>query len=117
MYGDFTSPETLQHAGVDRARVVMCTLPGDVLVSATPVGLVETVRNLCPDSIVIFTAITSPEAQALYEAGADYVLMPRHDAAHAAFAAIRTALNGQIEELRAQSVSHVDDRRGREVLD
>ncbi|HSM02040.1 MAG TPA: cation:proton antiporter [Acidimicrobiia bacterium] len=117
VYGDFTIPETLQHAGVDRARVVMCTIPGDVLVSATPVGLVETVRALCPDSIVIFTAISSSEARALYAAGADYVLMPRHDGAHAAFAAIRTALNGEIESLREQAAGHMDDRGGREVLD
>jgi len=117
VYGDFTIPETLRHAGVDRARVVICTIPGDVLVSASPVGLVETVRRLCPESTVIFTAITSPEARALYAAGADYVLMPRHDGAHAAFAAIRTALNGQIVELRGQATAHMDDRSGREVLD
>lgn len=117
VYGDFTIPETLQHAGVDKARVVLCTIPGDVLVSATPVGLVETVRALCPESIVIFTAITSSEAGALYAAGADFVLLPRHDAAHAALAAIRSALNGQIEELREEGTEHLEDRSGREVLD
>ena len=30
-YGDFTSPETLHHAGVDKARVVLCTIPDDML--------------------------------------------------------------------------------------
>jgi len=112
VYGDFTIPETLQHAGVDRARVVLCTIPGDILVSASTRRLVETVRDLCPRAVVIFTATTFPEARALYAAGADYVLIPRVDAAQSALTAVRAALNGQIEEMRTASTARFEaDRR------
>jgi Kef-type K+ transport system membrane component KefB len=117
VYGDFTIPETLQHAGVDRARVVLCTIPGDILVSTSPQRLVRTIRELCPNSTVIFTATTFPEARSLYAAGADYVLIPRVDAAQSALAAVRAALNGQIEDLRAESTAHFEGPNRREALD
>ena len=117
VYGDFTIPETLQHAGVDRARVVLCTIPGDILVSASTHRLVETVRELCPRSVVIFTATTFPEARSLYAAGADYVLIPRVDAAQSALTAVRAALNGQIEEMRAESTTRFEGGHRREALD
>jgi hypothetical protein len=44
--------------------VILCTIPDDVLVSATSVGVVETVRRLCPEVVVIATAISFPEARA-----------------------------------------------------
>jgi Kef-type K+ transport system membrane component KefB len=116
VYGDLTSPETLRHAGVDKARVVVCTIPGEVLASASTQGVVETVRELCPAATVIATATTFPEARTLYAAGADYVLMPRLDAARTALGAIEAALNGQIDQLRPPSEVDGEQAR-REVLD
>jgi len=113
VYGDLTSPETMRHAGVDRARVVLCTIPGDVLVSASTRDVVASVRDLAPHAVVIATATTFPEVRTLYAAGADYVLMPRLDAAQSALAAVRAALLGHIGEIR-EKAEH--DRR-REVLD
>jgi Trk K+ transport system NAD-binding subunit len=117
VYGDFTIPETLQHAGVDRARVVLCTIPGDILVSTSPQRLVTTIHELCPDSTLIFTATTFPEARSLYAAGADFVLIPRVDAAQSALNAVRAALNGQIGDLRAASDARFEGSDRREALD
>jgi Kef-type K+ transport system membrane component KefB len=117
VYGDFTIPETLQHAGVDRARVVLCTIPGDILVSTSPQRLVRTIHDLCPDSTLIFTATTFPEARSLYAAGADFVLIPRVDAAQSALNAVRAALNGQIGDLRAESDARFEGTDRREALD
>lgn len=114
VYGDLTSPETLRHAGVDKARVILCTIPADVLVSATTEGVVESVRELAPRAVVIATAVTFPEARTLYAAGADYVLLPRLDAAQSALAAVQAALGGRIAAMRAESVH---DHARREVLD
>ncbi len=115
VYGDLTSPDTLRHAGVDKARVVLCTIPDEMLASASTRGVVEVVRDLCPHSSVIATATTFPEARGLYEAGADFVLVPRLDAARAALTAVEAALNGQIGDLRAQIALEHQGRR--EVLD
>jgi len=113
-YGDLTSPETLHHAGVDKARVVLCTIPAEVLASATTVEVVEVVREVNPSATLIATATTFPEQRALYAAGADYVLMPRLEAAIAARDAVEAALNGRLDEL-AEGHQTQDGRR--EVLD
>ena len=114
VYGDFTSAETLRHAGVDRARVVLCTIPDDVMSSGSATEVVLTVRSICPRVFLVATAVTFPEVRELYAAGADFVLVPRLDAAHAALEAVQAALNGQIQALRAASDA-VPDRE--EVLD
>lgn len=113
-YGDLTSPETLHHAGVDKARVVLCTIPDEVLASATTRDVVEVVREVNPSATLIATATTFPEQQSLYAAGADYVLVPRLEAALAARNAIEAALNGQLDELRSAGP---DVASRREVLD
>lgn len=117
VYGDLSAPETLQHAGVDKARVVLCTIPDEVLSSSSTRGVVAVVRELCPHSTVVATATTFPEARTLYEAGADYVLLPRLDAARSALAAVEAALNGQIEPMRELSETLIRDEERREVLD
>lgn len=117
VYGDITSPETLHHAGVERARVVLCTIPDDVLSSATTDEVVRVVRQVNPAATVIATATTFREVQALYAAGADYVLLPRLDAAASAVAAVEAALNGQIDTLRRKSEAGTDPVRRREVLE
>jgi Kef-type K+ transport system membrane component KefB len=115
MYGDLTSPDTLHHAGVDKARVVLCTIPDEMLASATTRDVVDVVRQIAPEATVIATATTFPEARGLYEAGADFVLLPRLSGARDAISAVEAALNGQIGELRDQHARTLGPRR--EVLD
>jgi len=112
-YGDLTRPEMLHHAGVDRARVVLCTLPDEVLVSASTVELVHVIREVNPSAALIATATTFPERKRLYAAGADYVLMPRLGAAVAACRAVEAALDGRLSDLRDEGGSG----RRREVLE
>ncbi len=112
-YGDLTRPEMLHHAGVDRARVVLCTLPDEVLVSASTVELVHVIREVNPSAALIATATTFPERKRLYAAGADYVLMPRLGAAVAACRAVEAALDGRLGDLPDEGGSG----RRREVLE
>lgn len=116
-YGDFTSPETLHHAGADKARVILCTIADDVLSSASPVDLVRVAREVAPEAVIIATATTFPEVRRIYAAGADFVLLPRLDAAQAALDAMRAGLNGQIESLRDAYDVELDGQGRREVLD
>jgi len=116
-YGDFTSPETLHHAGVDKARVVLCTIPDDVLSSASTVDVVRVARQVAPDALIIATATTFPEVRRIYAAGADFVLLPRLDAARSALQAVHAALNGKLETLRDDYDATLDGQGRREVLD
>lgn len=112
-YGDLTSPDILHHAGVDRARVILCTLPDEVLASASTVELVHVIREVNPSAALIATATTFPERERLYAAGADHVLMPRVGAALAAARAVAAALAGRLGDLPDDG----DSGHRREVLD
>jgi voltage-gated potassium channel Kch len=100
-YGDLSNIETLHHAGVDKARVIVCTIPDDVLKGTTNRQIVKAARHVNPDAIIIANAIELPESKRLYEAGADFVFLQRIEAARAVGVAIEKALAGEIGAHRA----------------
>jgi voltage-gated potassium channel Kch len=100
-YGDLCSAETLHHTGVDKARVIACTIPDDVLKGTTNRKLVEAARHINPDAVIIANAIELSESRELYAAGADYVFLQRIETAHAVEQAIEQALSGEIREHRS----------------
>ena len=100
-YGDLRNAETLRHSGVDKARVVVCTIPDDVLKGTTNCSIVKAVRHINPDAIVIANAVELRDSQELYAAGADYVFMQHVEAARAVGEAIEKALSGELEDYRS----------------
>ncbi|MGB5438334.1 MAG: cation:proton antiporter, partial [Gammaproteobacteria bacterium] len=100
-YGDLCNPETLHHAGVDKARVIACTIPDDVLKGTTNLNIVVAARHINPEAVIIANAIRLEDSKKLYEAGADYVFLQRVETAIAVEQAIAQALSGGIREYRA----------------
>jgi Kef-type K+ transport system membrane component KefB len=118
VYGDLANTETLHHTGVDKAKVVVCTIPDDLLVGTTNRKLVAAVRHMNPHGIIIANAIETRESQRLYEAGADYVFLPRVEIAQAVQLAVLKALRGEITSHRADISSvHGEWHERREVFD
>ncbi len=117
-YGDLQNDSTLHHAGIDKARVVVCTIPDDVLKGTTNRKLVAAVRHMNPEAIIIANAVELLEVEKLYAAGADYVFMPRVESARAIELAIEKALNGEIADFRT-SLETAEGKwsERREVLD
>jgi Kef-type K+ transport system membrane component KefB len=75
-YGDIANPETLQHAGIGRAAVIVSSI-SDWFLKGTDNGrLLRQARSLAPQAQIIVTADTLAAAEGLYAAGADYVLLP-----------------------------------------
>lgn len=72
LYGDAASSEILDHAGLERARALVITLPDDA--AATAVVLIA--RQRAPHLHIIARASTWEGAQRLREAGADEVVRP-----------------------------------------
>jgi voltage-gated potassium channel Kch len=101
-YGDLSNPETLMHAGIDRADVVISTVPDDLLRGVDNKRLVESVRRMNPKAIIIANAVGYPDAEAIYAAGADYVYLSRLETARGLGEAVGRALNGTISQLRAE---------------
>jgi len=100
-YGDLQNTGTLQHTGVDRAKVIVCTIPDDVLRGTTNRQLVRAARQLNPGAVIIVNAIELEEADALYRAGADFVYLPRVESGRGVATAIERALAGEIAAHRA----------------
>jgi Kef-type K+ transport system membrane component KefB len=75
-YGDISNMATLEHAGIRRAAVVVSGISDWFLKGTSNLQILRTVRTLAPGARVIVTGDTPEAAERLYEAGADYVLVP-----------------------------------------
>jgi voltage-gated potassium channel Kch len=100
-YGDLSNPDTLHHAGVDRAEVVVSTVSDDLMRGTNNARLVAAVRKINPKAVIIANAVNLADVEAIYAAGADYVFMSRFDTAAALGEAIGMALNGSLADYRA----------------
>jgi len=113
-YGDIANPDTLAHAGVDKAEIVISTIPDVLLKGTNNEKLVRYVRSVNPKAQVIATAEVLRQADDLYAAGADYVLMARLVEANELIEAVIAAEEGLLPDMRANLEPRLRDRR--EVL-
>lgn len=78
IYGDISNVDTLKHAGINSARIIISTIPDLLLKGTDNLRLVSVVRALsAPETRIIATTESLLEVQSLYDAGADYVFLPR----------------------------------------
>jgi voltage-gated potassium channel Kch len=99
-YGDLSNADTLRHAGIESAKVIVSTVPDDLMRGTDNRRLVESVRRLNPGAIIIANAVNLADCEAIYAAGANYVYMTRIEAARGLWEAIGEALNGTLEKFR-----------------
>jgi len=116
-YGDLSNSETLHHIGLANAEVVVCTIPDDLLRGINNRELVQMVRDMNPNAVIIANGISFAEVDNVYRAGADYVYMARLESATALAEAVHQALTKRIDVYREQNVERHRLREGRnEVL-
>jgi voltage-gated potassium channel Kch len=101
-YGDLSNPDTLHHAGIDRAHVIISTVPDDLMRGIDNRRLVENVRKLNPSAVIIANAIVFADVRPIYEAGADYVYLSRLETARGLNDALESALKGTLADYRAR---------------
>ncbi len=75
-YGDISNAETLRHAGIERAAVVVSGISDWFLKGTSNLQILQQVRGAAPAARVVVTADSLEAAERLYAAGADYVLVP-----------------------------------------
>ena len=102
IYGDISQRDTLQHAGVASARVLVCTVPESLLKGTTNDRLVRQLRELNPKARIIVTTEVLADVEGLRAAGADYISVPRLDEAADLCDAIVAARAGLIEQKQAK---------------
>lgn len=114
VYGDISQRDTLVHAGIERAEVLVCTIPNTLLKGITNEKLVKSLRDLNAHARIIAPAESMPEVSELYAAGADYVSISRLAEANDLSEAIRAAREGLLESKKIAQKSAVSRRN--EVL-
>ncbi|HWP43446.1 MAG TPA: NAD(P)-binding protein, partial [Blastocatellia bacterium] len=114
LYGDISHMETLHHAHIHEAQLVISTIPDNILKGTDNERLLRKIRQLCPHARAIVTADSPQRALQLYERGADFVFIPRlHSSAQMA-GVIESGFQEGFERLRNEQIEHLKLRK--EVL-
>jgi Kef-type K+ transport system membrane component KefB len=111
VYGDLSSMDTLHHAEIGHAKVVLCTIPDAVLKGVTNEQLINVVREMCPHAQIITTAESPSKAREHYDAGADFVIQPYQNAGSAAIPAVHAALIGNTLDMRQEALENLFERK------
>jgi Kef-type K+ transport system membrane component KefB len=114
VYGDISNVDTLVHAGVGKAELIILSIPDSLLKGADNEKLVRHVRSLNPTAKIVATAEILSEVNDLYASGADYVTVTRLSDAHELYKVIEAAQAGLLEDMRAETDALLSERR--EVL-
>jgi hypothetical protein len=114
VYGDVSHMDTLRHADIAEAALVVSTIPDTMLKGTHNLELLQKARRLCPNARVIVTASRTAAALELYEAGADYVFIPRLQSAAQMAAAMTHGLAHGFADMRREQMEHL--RLRNEVL-
>lgn len=111
IWGDITQRDTLEHAGIRHARLVLSTLPNTVLRGANNLRLVEMVRSLNPTAAVVAHAELLSDIPILRAAGASHIHVPRLHEAEQWVDIVEATDAGRLDDLLAQLESRLADRR------
>jgi len=114
IYGDISNVDTLVHAGIGKAEIIILSVPDSLLVGASNEKLVRHVRSLNSTAKLIATADMLANVSDLYAAGADYVTVTRLSDAHELYTVIEAADAGLLQDKRADVDALLAERR--EVL-
>lgn len=114
IYGDISNVDTLVHAGIGKAEIIILSVPDFLLVGADNEKLVRHVRALNPTARIVATADLLSGVDDLYTAGADYVTVTRLSDAGELYSVIEAADADLLDDKRAELDAQLSDRR--EVL-
>lgn len=102
IYGDISNIDTLVHAGVGGAELIILSVPDSLLKGANNEKLVRHVRSINPTAKIVSTADLLGDVPDLYAAGADYVTVTRLSDAHELYKVIEAADKGLLGDKRAE---------------
>ncbi|MEI6084970.1 MAG: cation:proton antiporter [Verrucomicrobiota bacterium] len=114
IYGDLAHMETLHHAHIHTADLIVATIPDSILKGTGNRRLLQQARRLCPDAKVVVTAERISQALELYEERADYVFVTQLHSARQRAELIEHGLREGFDVLRADHITELRQRN--EVL-
>ncbi len=114
VYGDISNIDTLAHAGVGQAELIILSVPDALLKGSNNEKLVRHVRSINPKAKIVSTADLLGDVGDLYAAGADYVTVTRVTDAHVLYQVIEAADKHLLANKREDMDRLLKDRK--EVL-
>jgi Trk K+ transport system NAD-binding subunit len=114
VYGDVSHPDTLHHAQIHEADVLLCTIPDSVLKGTTNALLLQLGAAIAPRARRIVTADTLESARELYARGASFVYIPRIMGTRELAEIVQLAMTSDLKEEREHAIAALAERR--EVL-
>jgi Kef-type K+ transport system membrane component KefB len=102
IYGDISQRDTLAHAGISSAQMIVCSVPESLLKGTTNEKLVRQLHELAPDAKILVTAETLDAVPILYAAGADYVSVGRLFESGDLLSAMQAVDSNKLPEKRAE---------------
>lgn len=109
-YGDISNVDTLRHLGIEHAKLVICTIPDQVLKGTTNLKLLNNLKKQLPGARVIVTAEKLALAKEMYEQGADYVFIPRLVSAYHLSDVIERMQREGVTTLRTGGIEYLEER-------
>lgn len=110
-YGDISRRDTLIHAGLEAAEVILCTIPDTILKGSSNLRLAHAIRTINPGAQLIMHAEALSEIEPLYAAGANYVSVSRLIEADHLFTIVTAACEGDLAPARSEITEAMRDRR------
>jgi Kef-type K+ transport system membrane component KefB len=80
-FGDLANTGTLTEVGIEKVKVVVSTIPDTILKGTSNIQLLTYAKRVNPNARVVVTAESVKSAQDLWNAGADFVILPHFSAA------------------------------------
>jgi Kef-type K+ transport system membrane component KefB len=114
IYGDIAHADTLRHAGIENAELVVSSITDEVLRGTNNLRLLRNIRADCPKAKVMLSTEHIAQALFFYEAGADFVYIPRLHSAMQIAEILKKGLVEGFEGAREAEIKHLTQRR--EVL-
>jgi Kef-type K+ transport system membrane component KefB len=114
IYGDVAHADTLRHAGIENAELVVSSITDDILRGTNNLRMLKNIRAACPKARVMLTTEHIPQALNFYQAGADFVYIPRLQSAPQIARILKRGLKEGFDAIRAGEIEHLSQRR--EVL-
>jgi Kef-type K+ transport system membrane component KefB len=114
IYGDIAHADTLRHAGIENAELVVSSITDEILRGTNNLRLLRNIRADCPRAKVMLSSEHIAQALVFYEAGADFVYVPRLHSASQIADILKKGLVEGFDEAREAEIKHLTERR--EVL-
>jgi Kef-type K+ transport system membrane component KefB len=112
-YGDISNSETLRHAGIEDASVIVSPISDWFLQGTDNLKLLRQARALAPRARFIVTADTLAAANGLYAEGADYVMIPPVLTAERLFTVLRDTSDAALARARQRQADELRTQRPR----